>query len=94
MKKLNELYSGYPEILINDIKINSKEVNKGDLFVCIKGVTTDRHDYVDDAIKNGAVAVVASKKVDVSVPVIYVNDTNLELINLCKKFYDYNPDDL
>ena len=94
MKKLNELYSGYPEILINDIKINSKEVNKGDLFVCIKGVSVDRHDYVDDAIKNGAVAVVASKKVDVSVPVIYVNDTNLELINLCKKFYDYNPDDL
>ena len=94
MKKLNELYSGYPEILINDIKINSKEVNKGDLFVCIKGVSVDRHDYVLDAINNGAVAVVASKKIDVSVPVIYVNDTNLELINLCQKFYDYNPDDL
>ena len=94
MKKLNELYSGYPEILINDIKINSKEVNKGDLFLCIKGVSVDRHEYVLDAINNGAVAVVASKKIDVPVPVIYVNDTNLELINLCQKFYDNNPDDL
>ena len=92
MKKLSELYSGYPDILINDIKINSKEVHENDLFVCIKGVTTDRHDYVLDAIKNGAVAIVASKKIDVSVPVIYVDDTNKELVNLCRKFYDYHDE--
>ncbi len=30
MKRLNELYTGYPDILINDIKINSKEVVNGD----------------------------------------------------------------
>ena len=92
MKKLSELYSGYPDILINDIKINSKEVHENDLFVCTMGVTTDRHDYVLDAIKNGAVAIVASKKIDVSVPVIYVDDTNKELVNLCRKFYDYHDE--
>ena len=89
MKKLSELYEGYPDILINDIKINSKEVKPNDLFVCIKGASVDRHDYVNDAINNGAVAVIASKKIDASVPVIYVNDTNLELANVCRKFYDY-----
>ena len=89
MKKLNELYEGYPGILIKDIKINSKDVQEGDLFVCIKGITTDRHDYVLDAIKNGAVAVVASKKINVSVPVIYVDDCNLELAKITSKFYDY-----
>ena len=94
MKKLNELYNGFPDILINDIKINSQEVTKGDLFVCIKGVNVDRHDYVDDAINHGAVAVVASKKIDVNVPVIYVNNTNEELIKLCQKFYDYKPNEL
>ena len=91
MKKLSELYLGYPDILINDIKTNSKEVEKNDLFVCIKGVNTDRHDYVSEAISNGAVAIVASKKIEVPVPVIYVPDTNLELANVCSKFYDY-PD--
>ena len=94
MKKLSELYKGFPDILINDIKINSKEVNNGDLFVCIKGVNVDRHDYVADAIKNGAVAIVASKRIDVSEPVIYVDDTNEELINLCQRFYDYKPNEL
>ncbi len=92
MKKLNELYPDYPEIVINDIKINSKEVQKGDLFVCVKGVNADRHDYVDDAINNGAVAIIASKKINVNVPVIYVKDTNEELINVCKKFYNYHDD--
>ncbi len=90
MKKLSELYKGYPEIMIKDIKINSKEVTNSDLFVCIKGVTTDRHDFVLEAVKNGATAIVASKKIDVDVPVIYVKDTNKELIKLSKRFYDYD----
>ena len=94
MKKLSELYSGYPDIIVNDIKTNSKEVKDGDMFVCIKGVNADRHDYVNEAINNGASCIVASKKINVNVPVIYVNDTNSELINICKKFYDFNPDDI
>ena len=94
MKKLSELYSGYPDIIVNDIKINSKDVRKNDLFVCTKGVTTDRHDFVLDAIKNGACAIVASRKINVDVPVIYVEDTNKELVNICKKFYDYSEDKL
>ena len=92
MKKLSELYPGYPDVDIKDIKINSKEVVDGDLFVCTTGVTADRHDYVDEAVKNGAKAIVASKKIDVLVPVVYVEDTNKELPLLCKKFYD-NPDE-
>lgn len=94
MKKLSELYPGFPDILINDIKINSQEVVDNDLFVCIKGVSTDRHDYVADAINHGARAIVASKKIDVSVPVIYVDDTNKELANICSKFYDYPDNNL
>lgn len=94
MKKLSELYSGFPDILIDGIKINSKDVRENDLFVCVKGVTADRHDYVDEAIKNGAVAIVASKHIDVNVPVIYVDDTNEELANLCSKFYDHPEEKL
>jgi UDP-N-acetylmuramoyl-L-alanyl-D-glutamate--2,6-diaminopimelate ligase len=89
MKKLSELFKGYPDILINDIKINSKEVVDNDLFVCIKGITKDRNNYIDEAIKNGAVAIVTNKKIKTSVPVIYVDNPNKELANLCSKFYDY-----
>ena len=89
MKKLSELYSGYPDIEIKGIKINSKDCVNGDLFVCVSGVNADRHDYVFDAINHGAVAIVASKKIDVDVPVIYVENTNKELPLLASKFYDY-----
>ena len=93
MKKLTELYPSIKDdILIKGIKINSKEVEKGDLFVCTKGVTADRHDFIDDAIKHGASAVIVNKDVSKKeVPIIKVPDTNRELPYLCQKFYDY-PD--
>ena len=58
MKHLKELYPKYKgeDKEIKGIKINSKEVEPGDIFVCTQGVTTDRHDFIDEAIKNGASA--------------------------------------
>ena len=64
MKKLNDLYPGVgTDIVIKGIKINSKEVEEGDLFVCTMGVTADRHDFIDDAIKHGASAILVSKDI-------------------------------
>ena len=76
MKKLSELYNCNFDIPIKDIKINSKEVEKYDLFVCTKGVNTDRHDFIDEAIKNGASALVVEKEENYKVPFIKVEDTN------------------
>ncbi len=92
MKKLNELYDcEYKDVVVNGIKMNSKEVCKDDLFICTMGVTADRHEYVEDAINHGASCIVASKKIESSVPVIYVKDTNKELPILCARFYG-NPE--
>ena len=93
MKKLSELYPGVSQdVMIKSIKINSKECKDGDLFVCTQGVTADRHDFIDDAIKHGASAIIVSRDVSENrVPVIKVPDTNRELPYLCQKFYDY-PD--
>ena len=90
MKKLSELYDVKDDRLIKSIKINSKEVEAGDIFVCTMGVTADRHDFIDEAIKNGASAIVVSRDIEKkNVPIIRVEDTNLELRKLCSKFYDY-----
>ena len=90
MKKLSELYNIDDDRLIKSIKINSKEIEPGDIFVCTMGVTADRHDFIDEAIKNGASAIVVSRDVgEKSVPVIRVDDTNLELRKLSAMFYDY-----
>ena len=88
MKKLSELYAGYPDIEIKSIKINSKEVEDGDIFVCTMGVTADRHDFIEEAINNGARAIVVQKDVVASVPVIKVENTNKELPLLASRFYN------
>ena len=92
MKKLSELYDNVLEdVEVTGISINSKEIEKGNLFVCTMGVTADRHDFIDEAIKNGASAIVVSRDVGKkSVPVIKVDDTNKEMPKLCQKFYVYS----
>lgn len=95
MKKLSELYPVDSDVFVKDIKINSKNVEPGDIFVCTMGVTADRHDFIDEAIENGAVAVIISKDVEEKrVPVIKVENTNQELINLARRFYGFQNDDL
>ncbi len=90
MKKLNELLKTEYDVNVTGIKINSKEVEKGDLFVCIKGVKTDRHDFIDEAIKNGASCIIGEKDIECSIPYVKVKNTNYILPDLCRKFYDFD----
>ena len=94
MKRLNELFDCNYDTEIKGIKINSKDIEKGDLFVCTKGVNADRHDFIDDAIEHGASAVVVSRDVHCSIPTIKVEDTNKELPIICSKFYDHPEEKL
>lgn len=54
---------------------NSRLIKPGQIFVAIKGYTVDGHDYIEDAIKNGATAVIAQKEVNCSVPVTVVENS-------------------
>lgn len=90
MKKLNEIIDCNYNILIKNIKIDSREVEKDDLFVAVKGLNVDHDIYIDEAIKNGAVAVISEKYRDIKTPLIVVEDINKTLVDICQKFYDYN----
>lgn len=48
---------GSPETVITGLTANSKEVKKGYLFIAKKGATFDGSDYIQDAIQQGAAAV-------------------------------------
>ncbi|MBR2802270.1 MAG: UDP-N-acetylmuramoyl-L-alanyl-D-glutamate--2,6-diaminopimelate ligase [Erysipelotrichaceae bacterium] len=82
------------DIEISGIKTNSREVKPGDLFLCTKGLNADRHDYLPDAVKNGAVAAVVSREVEALVPLIYVEDTNAIALDLYETFYDHPEQEL
>ncbi|AUP78565.1 UDP-N-acetylmuramoyl-L-alanyl-D-glutamate--2,6-diaminopimelate ligase [Flavivirga eckloniae] len=49
---------GSTGINIGAIDFDSRNIENGDLFVAIRGSVVDGHDFIDKAIKNGAVGVV------------------------------------
>ena len=62
-KILNKIINKNKLFKFKGVSINSKEVKKGNLFVAIKGRKKDGHNYVSEAIKNGASFCVISKNV-------------------------------
>ena len=60
--KLSKLLKNCPEQFaeteILNVTDDSRKVEKGSLFVCVKGPVSDGHNYAKQAIDNGAVVVV------------------------------------
>ncbi|MFE7064366.1 UDP-N-acetylmuramoyl-L-alanyl-D-glutamate--2,6-diaminopimelate ligase [Sutcliffiella sp. NPDC057660] len=72
---------------IDSIEMDSRLARKGSLFFCIKGYTVDGHNYAEEAIRNGAVAIISEKVLDVPVPVIVVPDSKRAMAILADIFY-------
>jgi len=68
-----------------NIKDDSRKIKKGDTFIALKK-ENDGHDYIMDAIKNGASKVIAEKG-SYDVETIIVNDTHEYLVNYLKENY-------
>ncbi|MCM1371020.1 MAG: UDP-N-acetylmuramoyl-L-alanyl-D-glutamate--2,6-diaminopimelate ligase [Clostridium sp.] len=70
-----------------NIKTDSRKIEKGDTFVAIK-YNNDGHDYIEDAIKNGASKIVCNRGL-YSVETLLVKDTHEYLVNYLKdNYYD------
>ena len=68
-----------------NIKDDSRKINKGDTFIALKKIN-DGHDYVLDAIKNGAKKVIVEKGL-YDVETIIVEDTHKYLVKYLKHYY-------
>ncbi|MCX5511513.1 Mur ligase domain-containing protein, partial [Pseudomonas sp. BJa3] len=49
---------------VSGVAFDSREVGAGDLFVAMKGETTDGHKFVDKAFAQGAAGAIVSEPVD------------------------------
>ncbi len=58
--KLKAVY-GSTDVEIKSLHIDSRSVKNGGCFIAVKGVTTDGHNYLDAAIKNGAIAIIVEQ---------------------------------
>ena len=65
MENINfDLIQGNIDIDIEEIQYDSRKIKSGDIFFCIEGYKVDGHKYIQNAINNGAVAVVCQKNIE------------------------------
>ncbi|MCF6460001.1 UDP-N-acetylmuramoyl-L-alanyl-D-glutamate--2,6-diaminopimelate ligase [Clostridium sp. Cult3] len=85
-----EIIKGDTDINITGIEHDSRKIQKDNMFIAIQGFTVDGHDYIDEAVENGASSVLVEKAIEVEkegVTVIRVDDTLLSLARFSSLFY-------
>lgn len=64
--------TGSTEVEVSDVVFDSREVKPGSVFCALKGLGSDGHHYLDQAIEAGAVAVLSEKSYPGTVGVTWV----------------------
>ena len=67
-----------PDREVCNVTVDSREVKTGDFFVALEGKKHDGHDYIQESIDNGALAILCNEKFDTSkitIPYIVCQDT-------------------
>ena len=84
--RINKLIKTKYKIKIKGIKTNSKDIKKGDVFVCTLG-NIDKKEYIPDAIDKGCSLVIANSEIEENIPHIVVDDIKLTLKNMLNRYY-------
>ena len=87
--RINKLIKTKYKFKINGIKTNSKDIKKGDVFVCTLG-NIDKKYYINDAIDKECSMVIVNDEIEENIPHIVVDNINLVLKNMLDKYY-HNP---
>lgn len=84
---------GSTSVSINKIEFDSRKVEQNDVFVAIKGVVSEGHDFIEKASEKGALVVICEtlpKKINKEVTYIEVANTHTALAIMAANYYD-NP---
>ncbi len=84
------------EVAVQALAIDSREVKGGSLFVAMQGLHAHGKEFIDQAIRNGACAVLIDEKdellsrsTDISVPVVGVSNLEEALSDIAGRFYGH-----
>ena len=84
---------GSTSINVHAVNFDSRKIEKDHLFVAIRGLVADGHDYINNAIKSGATGVVCEKLPQVlvdNITYIEVDNASKALAIIASNFYG-NP---
>lgn len=98
MKKLKDVIPihidhqlhGSKDVEIKGIHLDSRKINKGDVFVAIKGLALDGHDFIELAIQKGAVVIVTERsEVYEGVTTVQTEDSSRLLGYMASAYYNH-----
>ncbi|MBQ2448582.1 MAG: UDP-N-acetylmuramyl-tripeptide synthetase [Peptococcaceae bacterium] len=77
--------------MISGIQYDSRKVELGNLFIAVKGFQSDGHQYIRQALDNGAIAVMISDEAYCSneYPWILVDDCRLAMAEISSAYYEH-----
>jgi len=83
--------SGRLDVPVSDVCYDSRHAQNGSLFVCVPGTHADGHDFIDDAVSRGAVAIVAQTEVPpgLATGFVRVDDSRAALAAISANFYNH-----
>lgn len=79
---------------IKGVQFDSRKVQEGDLFICLRGQRFDGHDYVHEAEEKGAVALIVEREVDSKLPQLVVKDTRYAMAFIASCYYGHPSRDI
>ena len=88
---------GSTSVAINNIEFDSRKIEFNDVFVAIKGVLSDGHDYIEKASDLGALVIICEKipdKIINGITYVEVDNSNLALSVLAANYYGNPSDDI
>jgi UDP-N-acetylmuramoyl-L-alanyl-D-glutamate--2,6-diaminopimelate ligase len=88
---------GRTDVKIFDLTMDSRSVVSGSLFVALRGETVNGHNFINNSIEKGAVAVICEvlpEKLNKEVAYICVKDSSLALGKLASAFFDHPSEKL
>lgn len=79
---------------ITGVSSDSREVEPGTLFVCIKGFLADGHEYIGKAAASGAAAIIVENMPEspVDAPLIQVEDSRKAMALICAAWFGHPAD--
>lgn len=84
-----ELIGG--DVAVGGVSTDTRTIEKGALFVAVKGERFDGNDYIEQAAQNGAAAAISDRaagSVSTDIPVIYVKDSREAQLKLARYHRD------
>ena len=88
---INNCPNRLKQIKVKGLSLDSRTIKKGELFIAQKGIKKNGENYIKDALRKGACAVISSNKNRMNNKILYIKDLRKSLGILCNKFYKKKP---